>query len=173
MKALLTAVALTVVLGGSAIAQQTSTNDQVPAVDGKPATITTTNQTPPQTSTSTTVTSTAPVTSDSTSTAAVHYLPSQQGNDMLASRVIGAYVMNDAGETVGSVNDVLIDKQGHVTGIVVGVGGFLGIGQTDVAIAYDPSQIGVDENGKRIIKLNVTKEALKNAPHFVKNSNAA
>jgi sporulation protein YlmC with PRC-barrel domain len=92
----------------------------------------------------------------------------QQSNQLLASRVIGAYVVNDAGETVGSVNDLVFDKDGKIAGIVVGVGNFLGIGETNVAIGYEPAQIAVDQNGKRVIRLNVTKQALKNSPKYVK-----
>ena len=106
-------------------------------------------------------------------TGEIRYLPSQSGGEFLASRVMGAYVINNANETVGDINDIVLDKSGKVTGVIIGVGGFLGMGERNVAVAYEPSQISTDANGKRIIKLNVTKETLQNAPIYVKRDKAS
>ncbi len=59
-----------------------------------------------------------------------------------ASRLIGQKVENPDGENIGEVSDLIIDpKTGQVQQVVVGVGGFLGIGQKDVALAWDQLQI--------------------------------
>ena len=55
---------------------------------------------------------------------------------MLASDVRGTRVYGANNENVGDINDILIDQQGDVVALVVGVGGFLGIGQKDVAIPF-------------------------------------
>ena len=98
----------------------------------------------------------------------VVYLQSQDANQVLASGIIGASVVNGGNETVGNVNDIVFDKDGKVIGVVIGVGGFLGLGEQDVAVAFDHSLIATDANGTRIIKLNVTKETLKDAKKYVK-----
>ncbi|HMI15857.1 MAG TPA: PRC-barrel domain-containing protein, partial [Bradyrhizobium sp.] len=51
-----------------------------------------------------------------------------QGN-WRASKVVGLSVYNDKNESVGSINDLLTDKNGKVTAVVIGVGGFLGVGE--------------------------------------------
>lgn len=61
----------------------------------------------------------------------------QEGNQMLGSGLMGAEVWGADGESIGSVDDLLLDSEGQVMAVVVGVGGFLGIGEKDVAIAND------------------------------------
>ena len=62
----------------------------------------------------------------------------RQGPDqILGSNLMNADVIGATGENIGNVDDVLLDDQGRVLAIVVGVGGFLGIGQRDVAIPVD------------------------------------
>lgn len=77
----------------------------------------------------------APAAKVATASGEIRYLPSQSGGEFLASRVMGAYVVNDANDTVGDVNDIVLDKGGKVAGVVVGVGGFLGMGERNVAVA--------------------------------------
>jgi sporulation protein YlmC with PRC-barrel domain len=59
-----------------------------------------------------------------------------QGN-WRASKVVGLNVYNDKNESLGSINDLLTDKTGNVKGVVIGVGGFLGVGEHLVAIPFD------------------------------------
>jgi hypothetical protein len=49
----------------------------------------------------------------------------------------GLKVYNDANENIGSINDLLMDKNGDVKIAVIGVGGFLGMGEHLVAVPYD------------------------------------
>jgi sporulation protein YlmC with PRC-barrel domain len=58
------------------------------------------------------------------------------GSDLRGTRVYGA---ND--ENIGSINDVLVDRQGQLVAVIVGVGGFLGIGQKDVAVPFQALEI--------------------------------
>lgn len=53
------------------------------------------------------------------------------------SKVVGLSVYNDSNESLGSINDLLIDKSGDIKAVVVGVGGFLGVGEHLVAVPYD------------------------------------
>jgi hypothetical protein len=61
----------------------------------------------------------------------------QEGNQVLGSGLMGADVQGADGEDIGTVNDLLLDRDGQILAVVVGVGGFLGIGEKDVAIAND------------------------------------
>jgi len=51
-----------------------------------------------------------------------------------ASKLVGVNVYNDQDEKLGSISEVLIDKSGKVDGVVIGVGGFLGMGQHDIKV---------------------------------------
>jgi sporulation protein YlmC with PRC-barrel domain len=73
--------------------------------------------------------------SNTTSTAAMSD-QSFQG-DWRASKLVGLNVYNDNNENVGSINDLLTDKNGSIKAVVIGVGGFLGVGEHLVAVAFD------------------------------------
>ena len=92
-----------------------------------------------------------------------------QADEMRASKLIGTTVRNDANENVGEINELILDKDGKVVAVVVGVGGFLGIGEREVALDYKSLRFEQDTSataraGTKVAKLNVTKDALKNAP---------
>jgi sporulation protein YlmC with PRC-barrel domain len=61
---------------------------------------------------------------------------SLQGN-WRASKVVGLNVYNDSNESLGSINDLLTDKSGNIKAVVIGVGGFLGVGEHLVAVPFD------------------------------------
>jgi sporulation protein YlmC with PRC-barrel domain len=54
-----------------------------------------------------------------------------------ASKVVGLSVYNDNNEKIGSVSDLLMDKSGNIKAAVIGVGGFLGMGEHLVAVSFD------------------------------------
>jgi sporulation protein YlmC with PRC-barrel domain len=60
------------------------------------------------------------------------------------SKLVGLNVYNDSNESIGSVNDLLADKSGDIKAVVIGVGGFLGIGEHLVAVPMDKVKF-VDE----------------------------
>jgi sporulation protein YlmC with PRC-barrel domain len=57
--------------------------------------------------------------------------------DWRASKVVGLKVYNDNNESLGSINDLLMDKGGSIKAVVLGVGGFLGMGEHLVAVPLD------------------------------------
>jgi len=69
------------------------------------------------------------------------FIARQGQNHLMASELMDASVMTSADESLGSVEDMLVDAQGRVLGIVVGVGGFLGMGQKQVAIPLESIQV--------------------------------
>jgi sporulation protein YlmC with PRC-barrel domain len=54
-----------------------------------------------------------------------------------ASKLVGVNVYNDVNEKIGDINDVILDRSGKVENVVLGVGGFLGMGEHYVAVTYD------------------------------------
>jgi len=57
--------------------------------------------------------------------------------DWRASKMVGLSVYNDKNESVGSINDMLTDKSGSIKAVIIGVGGFLGVGEHLVAVPFD------------------------------------
>ena len=77
-------------------------------------------------------------TSDQTPTASpVAASDSSYQGDWRASKVVGLNVYNDDNSSIGSINDLLTDKGGNIKAVVIGVGGFLGVGTHLVAVPYD------------------------------------
>jgi sporulation protein YlmC with PRC-barrel domain len=62
---------------------------------------------------------------------------SLQGSTWRASKVVGLSVYNDKSEKIGSINDLLMDKSGNIKAAVIGVGGFLGMGEHLVAVSFN------------------------------------
>lgn len=54
-----------------------------------------------------------------------------------ASKLVGLNVYNQANEKLGDINELLIDSSGKIQGVVIGVGGFLGMGEHDVKVSFD------------------------------------
>ncbi|MDU6727425.1 MAG: PRC-barrel domain-containing protein, partial [Bradyrhizobium sp.] len=75
-------------------------------------------------------------TTTSTTTTANTTAASYQG-DWRSSKLVGVKVYNNNNENVGSIDDLLVDKSGNVKGVVIGVGGFLGMGEHLVAVSFD------------------------------------
>jgi sporulation protein YlmC with PRC-barrel domain len=63
---------------------------------------------------------------------------------------------------IGEISDVLLNKQGKVDAFMVGVGGFLGVGEKDVAVPFDAVH-AAQKDGKWYLTMNTTKDTLKNA----------
>ena len=66
---------------------------------------------------------------------------------------------------IGDVDDVLVDKSGKITGLVVGVGGFLGVGEKDVIVPFGSVKTAKKDD-KWWLTLDETKDDLKKAPGF-------
>ena len=60
--------------------------------------------------------------------------PRAQGDVWRASKLKGLNVYNDQNEKLGDISELLIDKSGKVEGVVIGVGGFLGMGEHDIKV---------------------------------------
>jgi len=94
------------------------------------------------------------------------FVNTQTSGQWLASDIMGMNVLGAKDEKIGSVSDLLVDNDGNILAAVVGVGGFLGIGQKNIAITFDTLNISMDQSGDPQAKLTLTKEELENAPEF-------
>jgi hypothetical protein len=98
-----------------------------------------------------------------TSVALVHVDVAVVGRGYRASKLIGSGVVNDKNEKIGTLDDVVVDRD-RVLFAILQVGGFLGVGAHLVAMPYDALKI--DDTGKRIELPGATKDELKKLPEF-------
>jgi sporulation protein YlmC with PRC-barrel domain len=89
---------------------------------------------------------------------------SHRADEMRASKLIGSKVVNTANETVGDINEIVLSKDGKVAAVVIGVGGFLGIGEREVAVAFSSILVSRDSKDNLVLTMNATKDGLKGAP---------
>jgi len=85
---------------------------------------------------------------------------------MKGTTIIGTDIKNSADETIGEIDDVVVDSDGKIQHVVVSVGGFLGVGTRYVAVPW--SDIRFDR-GREVALLNMTKDQLKAAPEYKYN----
>ena len=78
-----------------------------------------------------------------------------------ASKVIGSAVVNDANESIGSIDDLLVSEAGKETFVVLSVGGFLGIGSKLVVVPYSSLQFG-----DKVVLPGGSKDGLMQLPAF-------
>ena len=79
-----------------------------------------------------------------------------------ASKVIGSGVVNDANETIGTVDDLLVSRDGKQPYAVLSIGGFLGMGNRLVVVPYETLKFA----DKKVMLPGGTKEGLKMLPEF-------
>jgi hypothetical protein len=154
LKHFLTATAIGGLLVSSALAQQT---------------------TPAQAPSASPSTTAAP----SASMDSAKFVTSQGANQWVASKFKGTDVLGPNNEHIGDADDLLFDKSGKIIAVIVGVGGFLGIGEKNVAVDMSALQVvpanagsstntASTANDPNDVKLKVswTKDQLKQAPAF-------
>jgi len=74
-------------------------------------------------------------------------------------------VYDTSDNTIGEVSDVLLDKDGHVTAVMLSVGGFLGLGAKYVSVPFNALRM-TEKDGKRYLVMDTTKDALMSAPGY-------
>jgi len=99
-------------------------------------------------------------------TATTKPMPGPQAAD--AKKLIGRNVKNADGDTIGEIKSVYISSAGTVDSVMVGVGGFLGVGEREVQLAWKDLQIA--DNGEKVT-VDMTKDQLKAmAPYSYKDT---
>jgi sporulation protein YlmC with PRC-barrel domain len=112
-------------------------------------------------------TQTAEIDGDATIAPIEGTIQMQDQNTFLASDMIGARIYNAADDSVGTIDDIIVSTEGTVEGVVIGVGGFLGIGRKLVAVEMSQISVHADAAGNPRLLLDATREALEAAPEFV------
>jgi sporulation protein YlmC with PRC-barrel domain len=90
-------------------------------------------------------------------------------NEVRASKLIGSAVYDTADQKIGSVADLIVDRDGKVTETVIGVGSFLGAGDKHVAVKMAELKHGKDNR----LVFSTTKDALKQMAGYDLNYDAA
>jgi sporulation protein YlmC with PRC-barrel domain len=94
------------------------------------------------------------------------FLVKQDPSELLAANLIGQTVLDANNESIGEVTDLITDKDGKILAVLVGAGGFLGIGEKDLAVRFQDIKVSRDENDDLIVKADVTKEMVAQAPDY-------
>lgn len=87
-------------------------------------------------------------------------------SDALVGNQVKSSVEDD--EDIGTITDLVIDEDGQINAVVVGVGGFLGMGEKKVAIEWDSLELAKAEDGNKeyVITVNASEDALKAAEEY-------
>lgn len=94
------------------------------------------------------------------------FLSKQASDDWLASSLIGQSVYNAQDEAIGDINDLVTDQSGKIVAVLIGSGGFLGLGEKDVAVRFEDLKLARDENDTVKIIADLNKETLASAPDY-------
>lgn len=99
----------------------------------------------------------------------MNFISSQKPDQWLATKFKGTDVVGSDNQKIGNVSDILFDKTGKVEAFVISVGGFLGVGSKEVALAPSSFDVVPGQNGSADkLKLAATKDELKNAQNFAR-----
>lgn len=146
LKKFLISTALSTVVATAAFAQSPSSS--APATSSPPA---------------------ASTDSSSKANGKMNFVSSQKPDQWLATKFKGTDVVGSDNQKIGDVSDILFDKGGKVEAFVISVGGFLGVGSKEVALAPSSFDVVPGTNGSADkLKLAATKDQLKDAQNFAR-----
>lgn len=86
--------------------------------------------------------------------------------EMSADALIGTNVKNKQGETIGEIKDIHLNKDGSVKAAVVGVGGFLGMGERNVLMPWNQIEIARENDADIVVRTEASKDSLKAMPEY-------
>jgi sporulation protein YlmC with PRC-barrel domain len=104
-----------------------------------------------------------------------NWLTGEQAGQWRASKMKGLNVYNGENQKIGDISELIVDHSGKIVAVVIGVGGFLGIGEHDVAVPFNelswsPATTGTSGQASQSypdrVVLRMSKEQLKAAPEF-------
>lgn len=169
IRTLLATTALAALLTTGAIAQET-TAPAAPATTEAPADPAVTTPAAPAATTATPVESGAMETTDIREPWDLSAGYVAADTDNLGSRLIDQPVFSSSGddaEEIGKITDLVFDESGQITAVVIGVGGFLGIGEKSVAVDFQSLEFTLAADNTERWVLPTTADALTAAPDFV------
>jgi sporulation protein YlmC with PRC-barrel domain len=94
----------------------------------------------------------------------VQYITENRPDIWRASKLDGVDVYNDRNEKIGDISEVLLDREGKVEAVVIGVGGFLGVGEHNVAVPFNALQWQMNDNNRTASTMNTSPPASTTAP---------
>lgn len=174
MKKLLTAASLIVLMSLPSAAQDTTLPKTSPAPAAQP-------ESPaapaaqPESPAAPAVTPEAPAAPSPQAEAPSETMPGEKSasassysGQISARQLLNESIKNAANETVGNINDINLGSDGKIVAVIVGVGGFLGMGEKNVALPFDQLTFSQDNNGALVVMTSATKESLQAAPEWKK-----
>ncbi|MBL8698188.1 MAG: PRC-barrel domain-containing protein [Alphaproteobacteria bacterium] len=99
-------------------------------------------------------------------------MPVASPGPLSASDLMGLDILNGADETVGEIKDVVVTADGRISDVIVGVGGFLGVGERHVALPWEQLRIGRSANDAVVARTGATTEQLKALPAMKRDKSA-
>lgn len=93
------------------------------------------------------------------------FVSAQTSSQWLGSNLVGKDVVTSTDEKLGSISDLVLERDGTIIAAVIDVGGFLGIGAKPVAVSFTSLTATPTQDGEKIV-VALTKEELNNAPEF-------
>lgn len=99
------------------------------------------------------------------------FVTSQPENGLTSEQLMGSDIKTrseeDDEESIGSISNLVLDEEGQVQAVIVEVGGFLGMGEKNVALAWDSLELTREaDDGDYDIRADVDKERLEDAPEY-------
>ncbi|WP_172124081.1 MULTISPECIES: PRC-barrel domain-containing protein [unclassified Devosia] len=177
IRTLLATTAFAALMTAGAIAQDATPVQSTDAPANNETTTTTTETAPATTSapTAPAPAANAPAPVEAEPGAAVETFEMSSGyvavdSDNLGSQLIDQAVYSSAGddaEEIGNITDIVFNQDGQITAVVIGVGGFLGIGEKSVAVPFDVLEFVIAADNTERWVVPTTADALTSAPEFV------
>jgi hypothetical protein len=158
LQKLLITTALSGLMLSSALAQSPSPSSSSPSPSAT---------TPPSASSSDPMKADTPKAADTakSTSASASTISSQKPDQLLATKIKGADVIGADDKKIGDVSDMLFSKDGKLEAYVISVGGFLGVGAKEVALAPSSVQLAQDKDTWKL-KVSASKDQLDQAPNF-------
>ena len=95
------------------------------------------------------------------------YVENKPARGFHSDSLVGKEIKNQSSkDSVGTVNNLLLDHDGQIVAVVIGVGGLMGIGERDVAISWDQIERRVDDDDETTLWVNLTSKNLTDAPRY-------
>lgn len=95
------------------------------------------------------------------------YVENKPARGFHADSLVGKEVKNQSSnDSVGTVSNLLLDHDGQIVAVIIGVGGLMGIGERDVAISWDQIERRVDSDDETTLWVNLSEQNLKDAPKY-------
>ncbi|MBS7541039.1 PRC-barrel domain-containing protein [Ancylobacter lacus] len=93
------------------------------------------------------------------------FINEQAAGQWMSSDLVGTNVVTATDESLGSISDLIVEKDGRVTAAVIDVGGFLGIGAKPVAVSFNALTVAPADNGQKVV-VSASRDELNQAPEF-------